>query len=267
MKPEELTDLWHTFHRFQKSRERAYIPKINKALKKQVGEFIAAKRRGLPDSKALDKVQSGPLYNALKPLYIDAGVTYGAKTLAYIKRQKARMPIGFNEMMIQLITRYFETELLNDVEDITQTTRDFIRNVMIEAYPLGLSFDEIVAILESPGFTANRARLIARTETVTASNTGAMLAAKSTGLKYNKVWISAQDNRTRRVPRDKYDHLHMNGVTIAATDKFRVQGINGVELMDFPGDRKNKASAANICNCRCTHGYIPIRENGRLVRV
>ena len=263
MTNEELSQLWHTFHRFQKSREIKYGPKINTALKAQVKQFTSARWAGLSDTQALDRVTSYGLLEVLKPLYLDAGVTYGAKVLAYIKRQKARMPIGFNELMVQIIEQYFQIELLNDVEDITQTTRDFIRNIMIEAYKDGLSFDEIVKQLESPGFTAKRARLIARTETVTASNTGAMLAAKTTGLKYNKVWISAQDNRTRRVPRDKFDHLHMNGVTIAADDKFNVTG----ELMDFPGDRKNGANAGNICNCRCTHGYIPLRENGRLVRV
>ena len=263
MTADEQYQLWFTFNRFQKSRERIYGPKINSALKSQVKSFINAKWAGMSDTQALDKVTSYSLLEALKPLYIDAGVTYGAKTLTYIRRQKARMPIGFNELMIKLITDYFELELLNDVEDITQTTRDFIRNIMVDAYPLGLSFDDIVKQLESPGFSAKRARLIARTETVTASNTGAMLAAKTTGLKYNKVWISAQDNRTRRVPRDQFDHLHMNGVTIAADDKFNVTG----ELMSFPGDRKSGAAAGNICNCRCTHGYIPIRENGRLVRV
>lgn len=260
---EELSQIWHTFHKFQRSREKTFAPKINNALKSQVKSFISAKWAGLTDTQALDKVNSAALLETLKPLYLDAGITYGAKVLAHIKRQKARMPIGFNELMIKMIEQYFEIELLNDVEDITQTTRDFIRNIMIEAYKEGLSFDDIVKQLESPGFTAKRARLIARTETVTASNTGAMLAAKTTGLKYNKVWISAQDNRTRRAPRDKFDHLHMNGVTIAAEDKFNVTG----ELMDFPGDRKNGANAGNICNCRCTHGYIPLRENGRLVRV
>ena len=216
MNEQETQDYWHTFHRFQKSREKTYSPKINNALKDQVNQFISAKRKGLTDTQALDKVTSYSLLSTLKPLYLDAGITYGAKTLTYIKRQKARMPIGFNELMIKLIEDYFNIELLNDVEDITQTTRDFIRNVMVEAYPLGLSFDDIVKQLQSPGFTAKRARLIARTETVTASNTGAMLAAKTTGLKYNKVWISAQDNRTRRVPRNQFDHLHMNGVTIGA---------------------------------------------------
>lgn len=263
MTDEQLKDLWQAFHRFQKSREKKYAPKINTALKSQVNQFITAKRNGASDMQALDKVTAFDLWVTLKPLYLDAGINYGAKTLTYIKRQKARMPIGFNELMIQLIENYFEIELLNNVEDITQTTRDLIRNIMIEAYPLGLSFDEIVKQMEVPGFTAKRARLIARTETVTASNTGGMLAAKTTGLNMNKVWISAQDNRTRRVPRDKFDHLHMNGVTIAAEDKFNVTG----ELMEFPGDRKSGAGAGNICNCRCTHGYIPLRENGRLVRV
>jgi hypothetical protein len=263
MTNEQQDELWRTFHRFQKSREKAYVPKINKALQFQINQFLAAKLLGYTDTQALDFVTSAPIYNVLKPLYLDAGITYGAKHLAYLKRQKARMPIGFNALMIELLNQYFNIDLLNTVEEITEYTRELIRNIFLKAIPLGLSISEITEQLQDISFTYNRSRLIARTETVIAANTGAMLAAQTTGLKLNKVWIAARDNRTRRIPRDKYDHLHMDGVTIPKEQPFTVTG----ELMMQPGDSKNGAKAGNICNCRCTIGFIPIRnKDGRLAK-
>jgi hypothetical protein len=255
MTKEQQKELWIAFNRFQKSREKLYAPKINKALRHQVNQYII--------SQNLDKITSYELFTVLKPLYMDAGITYGAKVISYLKQQKARMPIGFNELITNLMNQYFTIELLNNVEDITAYTRNLIKNILIDAYPKGLSFNDIVPKLQELGFTAARARLIARTETVTAANAGAHIAVKTTGIKHNKVWVAAHDNRTRRQPRDKFDHLQMDGVTIPELDYFNVSG----EKMLFPGDRKNGATAGNICNCRCTHGYIGLRdENGRLIR-
>jgi Phage Mu protein F like protein len=260
----EQDELWRTFHRFQKSREKAYGPKINKALKSQVNQFLDGINNSLTYTQALDKVTSQTMYEVLKPLYLDAGVTYGAKHLAYLKRQKARMPIGFNALMVELLNQYFNIDLLNTVEEITGYTKELIRNIFLKAIPLGLSISEITEQLQSVNFTYQRSRLIARTETVIAANTGAMLAAQTTGLKLNKVWIAARDNRTRRRPRDKYDHLHMDGVTIPKEQPFTVTG----ELMMQPGDTKMGAKAGNICNCRCTIGFVPIRnKDGRLAKL
>ncbi len=263
MTEQEKAELWQKFNLFQRSRIKSYTPKINKALQFQVNQFIAAKKLGYNDSQALEFVSSASLYEVLKPLYNDAGINYGAKTIAYLRTQKARFPIGFNRLMTELLNQYFQIDLLNIVEDITQTTKGLIRDILIAAYAAGSSFSEIINELSAIGFTQNRARVIARTETVTAANTGSYLAAKTTGLELRKVWISAQDNRTRRHPRDRYDHLHMNGAKVNYRELFNVSG----EFMLHPGDRKNGANAGNICNCRCTHGYEAVRDgNGKLVR-
>ncbi len=263
MLPEQRQEIWRTFNKFQKSREKYYGPKINKELKSQVNQFIKAKQQGKSDGDALNSISSAKLYTLLKELYLDAGIVYGAKHLTYLRKEKARMPIGFNRLLTQLMNEYFFTDLLNVVEDITTVTRNKIRDVLVAAYAAGRSFTDIANELTATGFTQARARLIARTETVTAANQGAMLSVKTTGLELNKVWISAKDNRTRRRPRDKFDHLHMDGKLVGYEDSFNVDG----ETMQQPGDRKNGASAGNICNCRCAVGFYPVRENGKLVYV
>ena len=247
MEEQSKIDVLRVYTRFYKSREKYYTPKINKELKKQVQYVID---NGLSQT-SLTSIPSYPMLVLLKELYTDAATVYGAKVYASLPKSKARMPIGFSQMMQDLLDQYFRLELLNTVAEIEQTTRTKIQEIFSEASINGFGNDWIIAQLQLENFTRIRARLIARTETATSANQGAMFAAQTTGVALRKVWISAKDNRTRRRPRNEYDHLHMDGVTIPFNDSFDVSG----EKMKQPGDRKNGATAGNICNCRCTIGF------------
>lgn len=250
---------WLTFSRFQQSREKFFSPKINSALNKQYEQFIKS-YNGSNEHHALMQVNSTSIQLVLKPLYIDAGVTYGAKVRASIKRQKSRQPIGFNERMTELMKAYFESDILNTSEQITNTTRDLIKRVLSEAQLEGLSINEIVSKLQSTELSRARARLIARTETVTAANKGAIFAAKDSGIKLNKEWLAAMDNRTRP------DHAGVSGQITTIDGFFDVGGYS----MAQPGDRGTAGHidtpASEICNCRCTVLFIPLRDSqGRVV--
>ena len=144
--------------------------------------------------------------------------------------------------------KYYGIDLLNVAEGLTQTTKDQIQAVLSEAAEKGWSFDEIVSRLQVPELTSVRARLIARTETVSAANGAATINAKETGLQLNKIWIAAIDSRTRP------DHLIVNGQIIGVDDYFIVGGYK----MSQPGDRTHGADSSEICNCRCTVAFIPI---------
>lgn len=107
------------------------------------------------------------------------------------------------------------------------------------------------------GISKYQAERIVRTESVAAANFATSQAA---GQMFNeqdlmKEWITAEDGRVRRIPRDQASHRAMNGVTIPATEKFKVPTKSGIELMQFPGDPN--ASPANVINCRCTVAYVP----------
>lgn len=257
----ELNNYRLTFHRFQQSREKAFIPKIERALKAQINQFIAAVRGGYSESEALTKVTAEPLLKVLQNLYIDAATNYGAKVRVNLNRlpiqEKARSPIGFNRRMTELVLRYFRVDFLNDVEEMTAYTRELIQKVLSKGYGLGWSFDEIVKELTSGKFTRIRARRIARTETVGAANFGADAVARDSGLKLNKVWSSVHDPRTR------HDHREVDGQKVGLDDTFNVGGFP----MKYPGDKaKGATPAKEIVNCRCTAIHEPIRDkNGRLI--
>lgn len=90
---------------------------------------------------------------------------------------------------------------------------------------------------------ANRAELIARTETVSANNQGALTAwsamADASGAAATKTWIGG----TRPT------HSAVNGTTVGINEKFIV----GDSEMNGPGD--SAGGAAEVCNCKCTMSY------------
>ena len=238
---------------FQKRKEREWTPKINAALKEQTQQFLTAWQHTSKEH-AIHAVTYFPLQKVLHELYIQVGVQWGAKVNAQVKRDALklkRMPIGFSEMLIRLITEYFMENLLSDVQDITETSRKEIMKVLIKADELGWSHDETVANLSAPELTAARSRLIARTETVTSSNLAGDMAARATGLNLKKEWVAVDDSRTRNHHRD------VDGVVLPIDDKFNVGGT----LMLRPGDRgttENRTPAKEVCNCRCVLVHIPI---------
>jgi hypothetical protein len=147
-----------------------------------------------------------------------------------------------------VIKHYYQTFLLSDVVlPITETTKQQIKRVLEDKLKYGWGIAETVRQLKNSDLTKYRAELIVRTESMRATNTGAMIAAAGSPVAIMKRWISAQDNRTRRIPRNNFDHLHMNGVTVDFDKPFIVPSLVAVEDMQMPGDPE--ASAGNVCNC------------------
>lgn len=252
------------FKKFQQRRELLWAGRIRAALKAQVKFWIDT--YGLkPTNTDHIILDYAPIYNVLLALYIDAGTVWGAKIYSTlpklpVPKVKARMPIGLSEFLIQAIKDYFDIDLLNDVQDISDTTRKQIIEALKQAAERGLGVDDTIKLMYSLAGNPVRARLIARTETVTAANKGAALAAEKTGLLLQKTWIAATDNSTRP------DHREVNGTTIDGDVAFNVGGYP----MQQPGDRGTQGSrtpAKEICNCRCVVGYEGKRDaNGRLIR-
>lgn len=237
-------DYLRRFHKFQKRREEFYAPKIKAALNNQYKQFTQNIHLGL---NALDYIDDTQLIKVIRNIYMDAGIVYGAKVRAGLKRKdkeevKNRRPIGFSERMAKLIADYFKEDIFKTAKDITDKTKKLISEVFTQAYVDGLGIDDIVKKLEDTELSKNRARTIARTETVTAANQGAMFVAKDSGLTLNKTWLSANDSRVR------HDHKSINGHTVGMEDNFIVGGYK----MQQPGDKKQGADIKEIANCRCT---------------
>ncbi len=118
-------------------------------------------------------------------------------------------------------------------------------DAMFEAALGGTLTDEERAWFEER-LPAHRTELIARTETMRASNSGSMELFREYGAK-RKEWLSTKDDRTRgQDPKDEFDHVSADGQVVGIDEAFEVSG----EELQFPGDPS--ASVGNFANCRCT---------------
>lgn len=242
-----------------------YSPKFKKELQKQVDTYCRTQDYNAISDKSLKKTIK-QLHIALGTkmgLIAEKDVKKGAKG-AYVPMEKKSAK---TDLFAYVIIRYLETKGLDKLaSDITDTTKEQIRNFLIKGQEQNLTMPEIIALLRTSGITNYRAELIARTETARSANIGSMVGAMSTGLVTVKEWIAAKDNRTRRIPRDANDHLHMDGVQLPIDQKFVVPAKTYIDNMLHPGD--STAHAGNVCNCRCTLGYEAVRgSDGKLKKL
>ena len=238
----------------------AYRKRYRVLIKRELDKQCMALLKGeQPDEEKLKQY--------IRKLHNDAGIT-----MAKYNYTKIRKSAGVKDSMTPeqrwaaVIKLFLEQGLTNLVNGITSTTKETIRKVLIQGMQEGWSIFQMMKEIEKSGINIYRAELIARTETTRAANQGAMLGAISTGLQTNKEWIAITDDRTRRIPRDNYDHLHMDGKTTPIDQPFTVPGLRSIDIMEFPGDPNG--SAGNVCNCRCTVGFEVVRDsNGKPVDI
>lgn len=176
-----------------------------------------------------------------KPIYLTIG-----KKLKSVKFFNENL---FNELMSLWLQNNAGLNIISVHSTLVQTILDTIA----QGYEQNLSVQDISRLLQQQGFYRYQSLRIARTETTTITNASTFMAGSSSDLVMDKVWISAQDKRTRR---KVFDHLHMNGVKVPYDDDFIVSG----ESMAYPGDITNKdkrTSAGNIIQCRCKIALVP----------
>jgi uncharacterized protein with gpF-like domain len=245
--------------------QNAYRPLINACLQEQIDAFIVELKRN-PNAIPTD-LPTQPLYDALMSMYESGGIAMANVTNKAIKRQVKKDDTEEESLWRWMIRKYYELFLMADiVQPITNTTFNQIKRVLLQAQDEGWGINKMVAALKDSDITRQRAELIVRTESMRASNVGAMIAAAGSSVAVMKQWISAQDKRTRRIPRDQFDHLHMNEVAVGFDQPFIVPSTSSLDAMQYPGDPSG--SAGNVCNCRCVVAFVPIRDGqGRPVPV
>ncbi|MFB6456492.1 phage minor head protein [Chitinophaga sp. Hz27] len=269
----EQQRLRRQWNRYQIKTEVAWQKPIYIALRKQVNQFLAfAKDQGVNSALAqIDViVKEDPVKDVLYRMYKQVIPAYASIVFSEITdRYKGELAqeklFGISGRWLRDVTEYILNYAANKITSITETTRDNIRTTIERELANGESYARIAQKIDVDPLYAGRARIISRTEVSGSANYAAHAGAEQTGLEMLKIWISELGDRTRRVPRDSFDHLHMNGVTVAMNEPFTVNARSGEENIDFPGDPTG--SAGNVICCRCTQGYEAKRDSsGRLIR-
>ena len=258
--------IWQDYRKLYANALKQYSPKFKKELQNQVNTYCRTQDYNAISDKALKKT--------IYKLHLAMGTKMAQISESAVKRsvKGVYVPMEFKSQKTDAFQYAIIQVLQNDgldqlAADITDTTKEQIRRFLIQSAEQNYTMPETIALLRTAGITDYRAELIARTETGRAANIGSQVGATASGLVTLKEWISTRDNRTRREPRDHTDHLTMDGVKLPMDKQFHVPNDKvglGYELMDHPCD--SKASAANVCNCRCTMAYEAIRgANGKLL--
>ena len=249
------TCLW-MYRQLYNAYRKKYRVIIKRELDKQCRQILKGEQ---PDEEGLKR--------AIRSLHQGAGKQMAKYTYDKVLRSAGmKQELTPQQRWAIVIKMLLEKGLDADMKEITDTTKETMRKVLTKGMQEGWSITRMMNELEKSGINAYRAELIARTETTTAANKGALLGAVSTGLQTVKEWIAINDDRTRRTPRDLYDHLNMDGVQVATDEVFKVKGKESDADMEFPGDPAG--GPGNTCNCRCTVGFEALRdENDRPMEI
>lgn len=249
------------FLKLIKAVQDAYRGPVFAALQGQVNYFANKYAKG----EIVTDLPTAQLNKALRGLYQEAGTQNAMYVRQQIKRSTKKGFDNVGDKVLWMVNEYYRQNLLSQaVTPITATTRKQIEMTLNQAAVEGWGVDKTVATLKRTDISKQRAELIVRTETMKAANAGAMLSAAEMDIAVSKKWISANDVRTRRIPRDQYDHLHMNAREVGYDQPFIVPSTKSIDAMLYPGDPNG--SAGNVCNCRCTVAFVPLRDGaGNLI--
>ena len=174
---------------------------------------------------------------------------------------------------------WFSTYTAKFAGEVTDTTKDAIATMLQRANVDGWSHNDMTKALDSsfrawmgeateddriwlrerlPGTPHNyRAELIARDQTMRASNAGGEALYREWGVE-RKEWLATGDKRTRT------SHLAMETMYgpgtggVAMNEPFRGDGDYGPWNVMYPGDSSLGAPLGEIIQCRCTS--LPVVE-------
>jgi len=283
MNARQRQEYWRKFERMRKQLDAKYLAKTKDSILKQFARFgkdidefgidAAKSRLGLD-------LWEKELIKVFEELYKESAVMFGNAVFRAVKieaNQKGET-FGFNRQWTEDVLNFLMKKGFILVSEITSTTKDRMLKIVEDAIIKGYGYKEIAKLFmqdsdiegfltvpDIQGYAEMRAKRIVRTEVMRASNIGAMQGANAHPFEVDKQWISARDNRTRRIPRDEFDHKEMDGQVKPFNEPFTSTGKKGEPVVAMqPGDLSSPPGFT--INCRCTVGFIPKRDaNGRLI--
>jgi hypothetical protein len=187
------------------------------------------------------------------PMFSNIGIMYRTDA----KLQKATEDERWEDLFTEQLRRYGLTQAGSRVVSITETTETFIRgaieSAVTQASEQGLGIDKTARLIrkfltDSLGdIGRSRAKMIAQTEMITASNQASQYGIESTGLEYRKFW-STSGLKNIRDSHIFAEENHPKGIS-----KNAMFDMGNGNFMRFVGDPQGVA--AEVINCRCTTLY------------
>ena len=256
--------------RWHKSYEKRATKELLKVFKKWTKEIRLTGQSNQWIHQIDEQFDEEDLIKAYVKIYTEIGLVHGKRIgKAANMSQKDFNPNFFKEFYQNYIGTYLQQIGLTRIYEVRSAFVTFLSEILTERSIISPDPSTIATWIQKQAgkrsFYRWQAIRIARTESTSASNLGGINAIKDSGYVMDKIWVSAQDPRTRRNPDQWFDHYHMNGKKVRTDEKFKMSSTKGhSDELDYPGDPKGHP--ANIINCRCTLIYKPRKVDGRLVR-
>lgn len=232
--------------------ERKGIRLIKSALIEQYKDFIQKANNLTPNQWKDIQLTEKPIRSFYNEFYPMSG-NIGVMTRNHLLPKKDAESEFYLSMFQQKLRDVIDTtDYAERIRSITGTTKERINSVLsdvlmqgeTEGWGIEKIRKELVKQLGSQikGNVIARARGIAQTEMISASNQASVYAADSTGLEYRKFWS------TSHLPNIRASHI------MAEQDSIERGGLKKDELfingLRYPGDPRG--SSQEVCNCRCS---------------
>lgn len=185
-----------------------------------------------------------PVRSYLRDTYRTVGRRFATAAFQQHKSAKAD-PV--DEWFAEVEAWLSGEEAGQEIRRITDTVRKDILSILSQAREEGVGSERMAQRIEEQieGIHRQRARVIARTEVITASNKASQSGAASTGRPMEKEWVDSADSRVRAA------HENTDGQTRDLDEPYDV---NGSPAM-YPADPQ--LPAALRIQCRCVETYEP----------
>lgn len=210
--------------------------------RKAVQEHIA--KKGVGDDINIDKKAEAARLKLLVKPPVTALVEEGGKRI--LREMGVEMAFNVNDPKV---AKWLGSRMDMFSTEVAGTTFDDIRAVLRQGFSDGKPLSSIADTLRETfdSYDKYRAPLIARTETIAASNKADLLAIRQAGIeeKVVKTWLTAGDENVRPTHQAAGEE-YADGIPI--DEMFQV----GDDEMDAPG---NGSDPAETINCRCATGY------------
>ena len=245
--------------------EAKWIPKFAQIFKYAAGEVSDNYRLSHSVDAALRSVDAylhGHLVEAFQNLYYETEVVFMRRAKLQLRRKSIFGPDEQKDDQWDIVDPYDVPPMQAwnrkvtavKIANVRDSTKRRVQDIVSQGLEDGLSVDNIAKnIMKSAHFGWDRAKLIAQTEVVSASNAANhfSIGANMSTRGMTKAWASAGDRRVRPSHAD----ADATQVDIPYNEPFTV---GGSQLM-FPGDGSLGAPGRETIRCRCTALYYPGR--------
>ena len=269
---ENLEVLWHDYIKRVDPHEKKYIVIINSMLTKQAKEvfdkikrypnnykkWMFDRKKWLREFAEAEAKFITKLIKQEGQKAIDLALKLSRKS--YYKAEEIPITIAFDvynpevtEELLKQTTRF--------PAGVVGTSEEIIRREIANGLELGESIDKLrkrVTERLGPTYIKNRAEMIARSETIYASNAGSELGYMQSGVVEGKKWLTALDERTCFPCTDMNNMTAPLGQPTWEKEGLNIGEVQGKYGLDFDYTEGAMPHPPLHPRCRCT--IIPIVE-------